>query len=456
MNIHVTADLGLPHRANRRRIAVIGSGISGLSAAWLLSTRHNVTVYEKEARTGGHSNTVYVDGPLGQIAVDTGFIVYNEANYPNLVALFDHLNVATKSSDMSFAVSLDNGMFEYSSFNIDGLLGQRANVVRPRFWRMIRGIVRFYSEARSLVDARQLQNISLGAFLDRKKYSTALIDDHILPMCAAIWSTTPAQIRQLPFESFLRFFANHDLLNLGKRPLWRTVAGGSREYVARLESAIGDNVMTATGARRIHRHGFGVTIEDENGVGRLFDDVVVATHADQALQLLDDPSADEQNLLGAFRYTDNRAVLHDDPGLMPRRRRVWSSWNFMANEAPDDRAICVTYWMNRLQSLAFEQPLFVTLNPVREPESKRISAEFAYSHPLFDNHALQAQRRLWSLQGRRNTWFCGSYFGYGFHEDGLQAGLAVAEALGGVRRPWQVGDESGRISGPTAAVEAAE
>lgn len=457
MNIQVTADLGLSHRGRRRRIAVVGSGISGLSAAWLLSPRHDVTVYEKESRTGGHSNTVTLAGPGGPIGVDTGFIVYNEANYPNLAALFDHLDIATKPSDMSFAVSLDNGGFEYSSFNIDSLLGQRTNIVRPRFWRMVRDIVRFYSEARNLSGSQESEQLSLGSFLDKRGYSSAFIDDHILPMCAAIWSTTPTMIRRLPLESFVRFFANHDLLNLGTRPQWRTVAGGSRQYVAKLEAAIGNGVITANGARRIKRHKFGVTIEDERGDRQLYDHVIIATHADQALRLLDDPSADEKALLGAFGYTDNLAILHSDCELMPRRKRVWSSWNFICDERRSkDRTLCVTYWMNRLQGFASRDPLFVTLNPVREPDRRTVYATFNYSHPQFDQAALRAQRELWTLQGARNTWFCGSYFGYGFHEDGLQAGLAVAEEIGGIRRPWHVEDESGRIPIPSTTLEAAE
>ena len=430
----------------RRRIAVVGTGISGLSAAWLLSAGHDVTVYETADRVGGHSNTVEVDGPDGPVPVDTGFIVYNEANYPNLVALFEYLEVATKPSTMSFAASLDGGRFEYSSANLNAFFGQRSNIVRPRFWRMARDIMRFYPEARTIAGRQAVNGVSLGDFLEQRRYSASLADDHILPMCAAIWSTTADKAKAYPLSSFLDFFSSHGLLNPGATQTWRTVEGGSRVYVTRLMAALDGRVQVSNGVRRIGRNGGTVIVEDEHGTRRTFDDVVIGAHADQALRLLDDPSAEESRLLGAFSYTDNLAVLHEDGSLMPRRRRVWSSWNFIGDgTATEDRTLCVTYWMNRLQGLDERQPLFVTLNPVRTPEERSIKATFEYSHPLFNQRALDAQQDLWNLQGGKGTWFCGSYFGYGFHEDGLQSGLAVAEQLGGLRRPWKVRNESGRI-----------
>lgn len=438
-----------------QRIAVVGSGISGLSAAWLLGHQHEVQVYEEAPWAGGHSNTVDVDGPDGRIAVDTGFIVYNEPNYPNLAALFRHLGVATKPTDMSFAASLDGGSFEYSSADLNGLLGQRSNVASARFWRMVRDIWRFYRNAAALTKSEVEPDVTLGSFLDAQGYSDELVNDHILPMCAAIWSTTADAIRAFPMATFVRFFGNHGLLDLTRRPQWRTVDGGSRRYVERLRERIGKRLMLGNGARRIARGADGVTIEDQNGHRKVFDSVVVATHADQALRIIDDPSMDELLHLGAFRYTENVAVLHDDSRLMPRRRRVWSSWNYIEDErVDDDRSLCVTYWMNRLQGINPCQPLFVTLNPTQMPAPSRVKGTFRYSHPLFDAGAMRAQRELWTIQGHRRTWFCGAYFGYGFHEDGLQSGLAVAEALGGMRRPWTVADESGRINLPT--MEAAE
>ncbi|WP_421723120.1 NAD(P)/FAD-dependent oxidoreductase [Bauldia sp.] len=452
MNLHVDANQLLASTALRRRIAVIGSGISGLSAAWLLSSRHNVVVYEKERWAGGHSNTVDVDGPDGPIAVDTGFIVYNERNYPNLTALFDHLGVETEASNMSFAASLDNGAFEYASAPINSVVGQRSNVLKPRFWRMVLDILRFYGDARPYRQGRDPGSISLGAFLDQRDYSSALVDDHILPMCAAIWSTSPDRIRAFPLRSFIRFFSTHGLLEFGNRPEWRTVTGGSREYVAKLREPLGRRMLTGVGARRVLRHGTGVTVWDTAGNAADYDDVVIATHADQALNLLDDPSPQEASVLGAFRYTHNTAILHDDPALMPRRRRVWSSWNYIGgNDETGNRDLCVTYWMNRLQNLDRRQPLFVTLNPTRYPKPGSIKRVFDYTHPLFDLESMTAQEKLWDLQGRRRTWYCGSYFGYGFHEDGLQSGLAVAEWLGGVQRPWSVAGETNRVAMPQPA-----
>jgi uncharacterized protein len=427
-------------------IAVVGTGIAGLSAAWLLRKQHRVTLFEMEPRAGGHSNTVDVPGPEGAVPVDTGFIVYNTENYPNLVALFDHLGVATKPTDMSFAASLDGGRFEYASTPLNGVLGQRSNVVSPRFWSMIRDIRRFYRETPPLLDNPAIDGLSLADYLDRERYSRAFVDDHILPLSAAIWSTTPAQIDLYPLNSFIRFCVSHQLMQFGSRPKWRTVAGGSREYVRRLTTEIGAGLRTGLGVRKIARQGGAVLIEDQNGGVRSFAQVVVATHADQALALLDDANADERRMLCAFKYSSNRTLLHSDPALMPRRRRVWSSWNFIGGErSTNDQALCVSYWMNRLQDIDARYPLFVTLNPIREPRRDLVHREFLYTHPLFDHAALRAQRDLWRLQGRRNTWFCGSYFGYGFHEDALQSGLAVAEGLGGVERPWTLADKSGRI-----------
>jgi len=419
-------------------IAVIGSGISGLAAAWLLARRHRVTVFEADERIGGHSNTVMV----GETPVDTGFIVYNEATYPNLTALFAHLDVPTKAAEMSFAVSLDDGRLEYAGTDLGGLFAQKSNLASPRFWSMLRDLARFYRRAPR--DLPLLGDASLGDYLDLLGCGAAFREDHLYPMAAAIWSTPARDIPDYPAAAFIRFCENHGLLKLGRRPQWRTVEGGSRAYVQRLIEPIAQQIRTGHKVDRICRSGDGVVI-DCRGITHRFDHVVIATHADQALAILSDADARERGVLRAFGYRPNLAVLHSDPSVMPRRRRVWSSWNYASRGGNGDPSLSVTYWMNRLQGLPDSLPFFVTLNPLDEPDPALVLARIPYHHPVFDATAGAGQRRLWSLQGQRNTWFCGAYFGAGFHEDGLQAGLAVAEELGAVRRPWQVAEESGRI-----------
>ncbi len=431
---------------SRRKIAVIGSGISGLSAAWLLSRTADVTLYDREARPGGHSNTVEVAGPDGIVAVDTGFIVYNERNYPNLAALFRELDVPTQESDMSFSASLDNGSFEYSGSGISGLLGQRINVLRPRFWSMVKDILRFYREAPLMLGRPETGCLTLGEFLERENYSRRFVEDHLLPMGAAIWSTKASDMRAYPLEGFLRFFVNHGLLLLKDRPKWRTVRGGSREYVKRMLDDFRGEIRLGSPVVDVRRDDRGATVVCADGQSDRFNHVVIATHADQALAMLSDADERERRILGAFDYTQNIAVLHSDPDLMPRRRSVWASWNYLSGTGRDEsRALSVTYWMNRLQNLGPRLPLFLTLNPPTKIEEEKFHHTIGYTHPLFDAKAIAAQKQLWQLQGRRHTWFCGAHFGSGFHEDGLQSGLAVAEQLGGARRPWTVEDESGRI-----------
>jgi predicted NAD/FAD-binding protein len=437
-----------PHQPDPKRlnIAVVGSGISGMSAAWLLSHKHDVTVYEQENRLGGHSNTVEAPGKSGSaIPVDTGFIVFNDTNYPNLVALFDHLKVPSKASEMSFAVSIDKGALEYGTTTIGQLFAQRRNLVRPRFWSMLRDLMRFYREAPTFRESGD-EVTSLGAYLDRGNYARPFRDDHLLPMAAAIWSTPSGKVNDYPAEAMIRFCENHGLLKVSGRPQWRTVDGGSREYIKRLTAAYADQIRIRRGVRQIVRTPKGVTITDAAGETAQFDHVVIAAHADQALRMLSDPSADEKALLGAFGYTQNRTILHSDASLMPKRKSIWSSWNYLAQSGKTaETELCVTYWMNHLQSLPKDSPLFVTLNPIIPPRPDSVIHSELYEHPVFDEAAIRAQRKLWQLQGQRNTWFCGAYFGSGFHEDGLQSGLAVAEALGNVRRPWNVPNESGRI-----------
>ncbi|KAB1115124.1 NAD(P)/FAD-dependent oxidoreductase [Neorhizobium galegae] len=431
----------------RLNIAVVGSGISGLSAAWLLSHRHDVTVYEAADRIGGHSNTVEFESPNGPVAVDTGFIVYNETTYPNLTALFRTLEVPTTISDMSFAVSLNGGAFEYSGGTGSGLFAQKTNLVRPRFWSMMRDLLRFYRNAPR--DLAVMGSVSLDDYLNRNGYGRAFRDDHLYPMAAAIWSTPAMEVGSYPAAGFIKFCSNHGLLELWNRPVWRTVKGGSREYVARLSRRFADRIRLSTPVEAIRRRPGSVEIRDSQGRVSVFDDVVIATHADQALRMLGDANDEERRILGAFRYSCNEAVLHGDTAVMPKRRAAWSSWNYVADTRADTgngpTQPSITYWMNRLQPLGTAPPTFVTLNPLRAPREETVIRRDTYEHPVFDLATDRAQQEIWSLQGLRNTWFCGAHFGSGFHEDGIQAGLAVAEDLGGVRRPWQVEEESARI-----------
>lgn len=431
------------------RIAVVGAGIAGLSAAWLLGRTHQVTLFEADGRVGGHANTVEAPGRKGAVPVDTGFIVFNEANYPNFTALLAHLGVAHQAADMALSVSLDDGAFEYSSA---ALFAQKRNLFSARFWNMLRDVTRFYRNGpRDLAAleaprpaSQAARMASLDDYLLEQGYCNAFRDDHLLPQAAAIWSTPMAQIRDYPAAALIRFFQNHGMMQLFGRGLWRTVSGGSRAYVSRLAQAFSGEVRTGARIVAIRRTAQGAELRDAAGRVERFDQVVIATHGDQALGLLEDPTTDERRLLRAFRYSRNHAVLHTDRALMPRRRAAWTSWNHIGRRARPEQG-CVTYWMNKLQSLKDAPDLFVTLNPTREIAAGAILHTDVYDHPLFDAGAIAAQRELWSLQGVRGTWFCGSYFGHGFHEDALQSGLAAAEALGGVRRPWTVENESGRI-----------
>ncbi len=431
-------------KQRKLRIAVVGSGISGLSAAWLLSRNHTVHLYEKDDRLGGHSNTVDTpDGP-----VDTGFIVYNEHSYPNLTPFFRHLDVETAASDMSFAVSVGNGRFEYAGRDLAGMVAQKSNLLRLDFWRMTQDLLRFYRQAPLDVREPGEEATTLGDYLARKRYSRAFIDYHLVPMGAAIWSTPAKKMLDYPLLSFVEFCENHGLLKLANRPQWRTVRGGSRNYVQRVAGHLGDGIRLNSAVRTVRRQPGGVEVETHNGQVSAYDHVVLASHADQTLSMLGDPTEDERDIFSAFHYARNRAILHTDRSLMPKRRAAWCSWNYLAEDKPDGRRLCVSYWMNSLQPLNCETDYFVTLNPAHEPSDGSIVRSFLYDHPVYDMAAREAQRQLWTIQGRDRIWYCGSYFGYGFHEDGIQSGLAVAEALGGERRPWAVRPEDDRIGLP--------
>ena len=426
-----------------QKIAVIGSGIAGLTAAWRLSCIHDVTLFEAAPRLGGHANTISTTVGGVDVDVDTGFIVFNPPNYPNFTPLLDYLGVASAPSDMSFSASLDAGAFEYSS-NPDGLFAQKRNFLRPRMWRMLTDLLRLHEHARRLDPETEVR--TLDEFLRAEGYSDSFREDHVLPMCAAIWSSPVEQMRAYPAGSFFRFFVNHGLLQLTNRPLWRTVRGGSQTYVRALADHVRGKIRTGTSIRKIRRDETGVTVFTDSDEAR-FDQIVLACHSDQALGLLDDADAMESGLLGAIRYRPNTAVLHTDTRLMPRRRKAWAAWNYLEAERQADKTarISLTYWMNVLQPLPTDQPVLVTLNPEIEPDPALVLHTDQYDHPVFDAAAVEAQHAFGSLQGHRHTWYAGAWLGSGFHEDGIQSGLAVAEAMGAPERPWGRDGATGRI-----------
>jgi predicted NAD/FAD-binding protein len=432
----------------RLKIAVVGSGISGLGAAWLLSKSHDVSLFEAENHWGGHSFTF--DAPQNSakpVPVDCGFIVYNDRTYPNLSALFDHLDVPTAKSNMGFSVSMRGGAYEYSGAGLFSLMGSARNLTSQSHWRMMQGLVKFFKLASS--DFSNIDDsLSLGEFATLHGLSKEFVELHLLPVAGAIWSAEPRSMLAYPAKAFLKFFKNHGLLNYIDRPQWRTVSGGSRNYVSRI---LADSQLTKFGnqaATAVYRTAGGVEIKTSTGQSLNFDHVVMATHADIALSLISRPLISERDLLASFNYSQNRVVLHQDESLMPKRRRHWSAWNYVAGQ--DASAGGITYWMNALQPLDTTEQYFVSVNPATTPAPASVKFETTFTHPIFTCDTAQAQKQLWDLQGKDRIWFCGAYFGSGFHEDGLQSGLAVAEELGGRARPWSLVNANYRLQLPNA------
>ncbi len=419
-----------------KRIAVIGAGISGLAAARRLTgCAHRVTLFEAATHFGGHAHTV--DVTLGGVShgVDTGFLVYNERTYPRLVRLFEELGVAVAPSDMSFSVQIPGRGLEWGGRNLASVFAQPSNLVRPAFWRMLSEIARFNALATRLARDDSLDRLDqpVGAFLEEHRFGIEFREAYLLPMVACIWSCPTTQMLAFPIATLIRFCHNHGLLQVRDRPQWWTVSGGSREYVRRIVAALPD-VRLGTPVRHIERLDAGVLVATDDS-STLFDEVVLACHSDESLQLLGDTaSLDERQVLGAIGYQPNRAVLHTDASLLPTRRAAWSAWNYESAAADQPGAtgndrVCLHYLLNQLQPLPWREPVIVSLNPIREPDARCVLREFDYAHPVFDLAAIAAQRRLPEIQGRRRTWFCGAWTGYGFHEDGLASGLAVADAL---------------------------
>ena len=391
-----------------------------------------MVLYEKEPRLGGHSHTVDIEYDGRPIAVDTGFIVYNELNYPNLTSLFAELGVATRASEMSFGLSLDGGAFEWSGKTLGTLFAQRRNMVAASYLWMLREVLRFNKLCRTDRAAGLLSGLSLGAWLDRHGLSRRFRDDYLIPMAAAIWSTPAIHVLDFPAESFIAFFDNHKLIDMD-RPIWRTVEGGSRSYVEAISRHSGE-IRLATPVVSVQRDKTGVTLVDATGATDRFDAVIMAAHTDETIEMLSSPTPAERATVGSIAYRPNDVVLHCDEALMPKRKAVWSAWNYLGSRRDPDAAgrdVAVTYWMNALQGIDPSRPLFITLNPPVEPDPAKVFRRFSYSHPQFDGRALAAQRSLPALQGLNRTWFCGAWTGYGFHEDGLVSGLQAAESLGG-------------------------
>lgn len=438
-----------PPVATRQRIAVVGAGIAGLATAWLLSRRYEVTLFEAGDYLGGHTHTVDVSLDGVTHPVDTGFLVFNEKTYPNLIALFACLGVESVETEMSFAVSLEDPDLEWAGSSLATIFGQKRNLVRRRFWGMLSDILRFNRESVAWLASHPEQPCRLREFLAEGRYGSAFADWYLLPMAAAIWSCPTGQMLDMPLSTFIRFCHNHGLLQIFDRPLWRTVKGGGREYVRRIASQL-DDVRVACPVLGVERSGEGLWVRHRHGLQR-FDQVVMACHSDQALGILGAAASPAQrDLLAAIRYQPNRAVLHTDPALLPRDRKLWSAWNYFAGcGEPGHQPVGVSYLINRLQPLPFKTPVVVTLNPAREPDPVRVIAQFDYAHPIFDGPAIAAQEQLGAVQGLGGIWLAGAWGRYGFHEDGLRSALSVANRLG-VLAPWQ--GEAATMQAPAVQV----
>jgi len=411
------------------KIAIIGSGVAGLGAAYALSQKYDVTLYERDSRFGGHANTRVINVEGEEIAVDTGFIVYNDRNYPNLIQLFDELGVANKPTSMGFSVCDEVSGLEYAGNNLNTLFAQRGNLLSPSFLSMIREILRFNKLAVADLDGGRLpQDLTLGEYLDRNGFSAHFSRSYLLAMTSAIWSADFEDAQDFPVEFFIRFFRNHGLLSLKNRPQWRVVEGGSREYLAPLTQRFAGSIRTRMPVETILRPpGQPVSVRFTNGLQRQFDEVVIATHSNEALAMLGDPTEDERSVLGALPYRDNEVILHTDARLLPKVQRAWSSWNYRLK--PGNGRATVTYNMNILQGLDAPETFCVTLNDTASINPHRILGRFNYAHPQFTLAGMQAQQRWGDINGRNGTWFCGAYWQNGFHEDGLSSGLRVAESL---------------------------
>ena len=403
------------------KIAVIGSGISGLSAAYYLSKKFKVDLFEQEDYFGGHSCTYDIKKEEKTIPVDLGFIVFNELTYPNLLNFFKELEVPFEKSDMSFSVSIRGSNIEYGGRGLKALFANKSNIFNFNFLKMIAEIISFYKSAPSLIK-NNLDGVTLGSYLDKSNFSKYLVEYHIIPMVAAIWSMPFSKARDMPLKLFLNFFINHGLFKLKNRPQWYTVTGRSRTYVKKVLEKISGEIFKNYKVNSINRNENNVRIKIGDDYLD-YDHVVLASHADQSLKILDKPTEEEQRILSKFKYVSNEAILHSDERFMPKKRLACSSWNSISN----GNQTCVTYWLNNLQNLKCEQNFFLTLNPISEINRKNIIKNINFTHPYFNSETLKYQKSLFSIQGKKRTWFCGSYFSYGFHEDGIKSAINLIE-----------------------------
>jgi predicted NAD/FAD-binding protein len=409
------------------KIAVIGSGIAGLTSAYLLAADHEVTLFEAEPRLGGHTHTIHLEHGGRPFALDTGFLVYNERTYPNFTRLLAEWGVATQPSEMSFSMHCERSGVEYCGSSLRGLFAQPINLLRPAFLGMLADIARF-NRSGATVLAEADESLTLGELIERERYGRTFVEHYLLPMGAAIWSASPSSMRAFPALSFVRFFANHGLLSLTDRPQWRTIQGGSARYIEAILRRRPVTVECGAAVQRVARNSDCVILELTDRDSERFDQVVIATHADTALRMLADPTPAERDVLGAFRFQRNEAVLHTDSSRLPHRRRAWASWNYRVPRAPQ-ASVSVTYWLNRLQGIDSPTQFCVTLNDSRPFAAEHVLRRITFEHPLYSAATFAAQRRHEEVSGRRRTHYCGAYWGYGFHEDGAKSALVVAEQI---------------------------
>ena len=416
------------------KIAVVGSGISGLSSAWLLHKTHDVTLFEKNNYLGGHSNTATIEYDNQTISVDTGFIVFNFRTYPNLKAFFELLGVEILASNMSFGIkNLDNG-FEYSGNNLAGLFAQKKNLINPKFLKMLSDIIKFNKSAIKLIESNtEMENLTVKDFIDSLKLSAYFTQYYLLPMAGAIWSCPLELIKNYPAKNFIQFFYNHGLLTITKQPQWYTVSGGSKQYVKKITASFDDKIKLNCNIIHSQQQGKKIILTDNTNNTYEFDHVIFASHADQTYNVIADKTRQEEDILSKIKYSYNTAVLHKDLNQMPNNKAAWASWVYLSSQT--EKKVSLSYWMNNLQKIDHKYPLFVTLNPIDPIHDKDVFARHQYEHPIFDQETINAQKLLPQIQGKRNMWFCGAWTKYGFHEDGLNSAINIAKYFG-VTIPW--------------------